>query len=203
MASPLRAVEAKLQQLDTFPEGAMPASLGDALDPEGLGVVLDGKVVAELWFRRQLPLKEAAVAAKLGSSYSRLAEGVLVGVVRFPDRWLDYRGKPVPAGIYTLRYGIEPADGNHMGASEYRDFLLLVPISADGDPGGTYDTNKLIQLSKKASRTNHPAVLALVPVPKDAAAPSIVGNQPEQCVVAAQAGSLLVGLVIRGHAEGL
>ena len=57
----------------------------------------------------------------------RLAEGSVVGG-NARDRRLssDIRGKVVKPGVYTLRYALQPQNGDHLGAAPNREFLLLV-----------------------------------------------------------------------------
>jgi hypothetical protein len=61
-----------------------------------------------------------------------------------------------------MRYAHLPADGNHMGVSPTTDYFLLSPIELDRDPGARIEYEKLLDLSRKASGTNHPSVLYLV-----------------------------------------
>lgn len=118
----------------------------------------EGKTIAELWLRHALPLK----ANVSGSGYESLAEGTLVGVLNFPAGGSDFRGQPIPAGIYTLRYGRIPQDGNHLGAAPESNFLLLCPAAADQQLDASLDFNGVVELSRRASRTHHPAPLLLL-----------------------------------------
>ena len=43
----------------------------------------------------------------------------------------DFRGQEIKKGVYTLRYGQQPEDGNHIGTSELADFLLAIPAGVD------------------------------------------------------------------------
>ncbi len=194
----VRASQAKVEPLGAPPEGA-PAGIRSAL-ASGFRVMVDDKLTAELWPSREVALRMTEKAI-LGANYGQIAEGALVGLVRLPDRWIDFRGKPVAAGIYTLRYAIQPADGNHMGVSEFRDFLVLAPVSADADSKTVADRDALYGLGRKASGTSHPAVMSLVLVPKAAPAPSVLKSTAQTVAVAARAGALTVGLVVKGHAE--
>ena len=51
--------------------------------------------------------------------YGALPEGALLGVVHFPKATTDFRSQTIKAGFYTLRYGLIPQDGNHMGVNPY------------------------------------------------------------------------------------
>ena len=41
------------------------------------------------------------------------------------------------AGVYTLRYAIQPKTDDHFGVSPFRNFLLLSPAAVDKDPAAT------------------------------------------------------------------
>lgn len=179
---------------------AVTSAVRDTLNPQGFRIVADGKVIAEFWLRKQVPVNESTGNA-LGVSFGKLVPSTLIGVASFPEGWSDYKGKPVAAGLYTLRYGVQPADGNHMGVSLYRDFLLLIPAAADTDPNTSYSYNDLLALSKKASSTPHPSVLSLFPVAKEITSPQLVKNDLDQWMVEAKAGSIALGLVIVGKGE--
>jgi hypothetical protein len=127
---------------------------------------LDGKgnVLCELWFRKAIPAKANADQIKNGLTYRELQEGTLLGVVQFPKAITDYRKQSIKAGVYTLRLGFQPENGDHMGTAPFNEFCLLVPASEDKklDP---LPGKELQDLSTKASGTSHPAVLLLFPIP--------------------------------------
>src|SRR5207302_8074786 len=102
------------------------------------------------------------------------------GAVRFPQSWSDYRRKPVPAGVYTLRYALQPQDGNHTGSSMYRDFLLLGSPAFDAAPEAAANHAQAVDVGKKASAAPHPWVMALFPLSKPVAEPQMVKNELEQ-----------------------
>ena len=61
-----------------------------------------------------------------------------------------------------MRYGVIPQDGNHIGASPIVDFVLLIPMNEDGhQPDANLPSKDLVELSRKASGTNHPTVINL------------------------------------------
>lgn len=170
------------------------------LSGEGVQVSVDGSVVGEVWLRKELP---PGVKSESDPTirFASLGDGSLVGAIRFPQAWTDYKGKSVASGTYTLRYALQPADGNHIGVSLYRDFLLLVPASVDLDPGAIPDSAKCVEMSRKATGSNHPAVMALFPLSSKPDAPSMVRNELDQWVLATSIGSTPIGMVFVGQAE--
>lgn len=174
------------------PENLAPA-LRSELVPEG---VRAGSL--EVWLRSSPPLGEAREG--LGIAFGRLAPGALAGAVRLTSDWRDYKGQKIAVGLYTLRYGIEPADGNHMGVSAWRDFFLLIPVSDDPGPAAVPGPEDLYALSAKASRTHHPATLALFPVER-VEKPAGILNEAGQPTLAIPFGPLTLGIVVEGKGE--
>jgi hypothetical protein len=107
----------------------------------------------------------------------------------------------IGSGVYTLRYGIEPRDGNHMGGSIYRDFLLLIPAAQDKDVDVAWSADELYLQSYGPTGQPHPAVLALFPVYDEITEPQNIMNDRDQPTLAVKLGSLTLGLVIPGHGE--
>lgn len=142
---------------------ALPGKVSAVLQSQGARLENgQGKTVAEIWLRKSLPA-QAQPDTSMDVIYGQLAPGTLVGVLHFPNADHDYRGQAVKAGYYTLRYDLVPQDGNHMGVSDYRDFLLLVPAAQDTDPQQTLRFNDVVKLSREAVSTGHPAVLLMDP----------------------------------------
>ena len=81
-----------------------------------------------------------------------------------------------------MRYALMPADGNHMGAAQYRDFILLVPLAADSDPAAQPSFAEVVTLSRKASGTGHPAVFPLA-APESVAEPALAKDYDENWIL--------------------
>ena len=116
-------------------------------------------VLADFWLREELP--ERAPTGEMGIEFGSLPEGALVGLVRLSEPWLDYKKQPVRPGLYTLRYGVQPADGDHTGQTWFRDFLMLVRVDRDVFQPGGAQQEPVVEASKAVSSTTHPAVMAL------------------------------------------
>jgi hypothetical protein len=150
------------------PEG-LSAAIREALQPEGVRI-LDGqgKPFAEVWLRKSVPATGKPAGAKGAILFPVLGEGELIGAIRYLVEGHDYRDQAIPPGVYTLRYGLQPVNGDHLGVSPYRDYALLVTAAKD---------QTLEPLSRKALETrsadaagsNHPAVLMLIAPPPGAA----------------------------------
>lgn len=196
----------KLEKTTTAAEG-VPSALGSALQPDGYKILDDsGKVLCEVWIRKEIANlnKPASKSAK----YQDLHIGTLVGVIKFPAEFTDFRGQPIKPGTYTLRYAVIPQDGNHMGVSPILDFLLLIPASEDNkDPDAEMAFNDVVALSKKATGTNHPANL-LMSLPPDSVKEAVVEKDDmdhwvlKVKVPQKPSGELLLGIVVVGQYEG-
>jgi len=202
MSSALLAADPQLQKGTAGPPESVSAAVKEQVQPTSLKVEVDGKVLGEFWMRKDLPTSEGANEG-LGIYFTAIPESTFVGVVQFPESWRDYKGQTIPAGVYTLRYGVEPADGNHMGVSMYRDFLLLIPVADDQDPSSKYTDEQLNSLSAKAAGTNHPAVLALFPVWDEVTEAKLFKNDVDQWTLAVPFGATRLGVVLIGHGEGV
>ncbi len=151
------------------PEEAAPVR--EALAGETLRVTGPNGILCELWLRKAVPEKRAP-AQELGIVYGKLAEGTLIGVIRFPSEVKDYRRQRVKAGVYTLRYAILPVDGNHQGVAPQRDFVIAAPASADQSPA-TVTRDATIDLGRKTTATNHPSVWSLAPAEGSSDRPAV------------------------------
>ncbi len=200
IVSRLEAADLTVEPFEAAPAEGVSDSIVAVLDKNGFRVLKSGEVVAEFWLRPELPLLEQA-STELGVGFGQLEEGTLIGLVHYPLDWSDYKDNRVVAGVYTLRYGVQPADGNHMGVSLYRDFLLLTPAASDTEADLKYSHDELAEHSSKASEGQHPAALSLFPVYDEISEPKLMRNEMDQWMVVKKVGTLTLGLVISGHGE--
>lgn len=177
--------------------GAPPSELNPAIREElaepGQRVTGPKGVVAEIWWRKQLP---EGKNTESNVSFSDLGHGVLMGVIRFPGKALDRRGQALEPGLYTMRLSFFPVDGAHQGVAPTRDFLLLTPAAQDTDPKAMPDYHQLVVMSKKASGTNHPAILNIWKA--DSAGPDALKQEGDDWVLYTTVGGKPVALIIIG-----
>lgn len=202
----LLAENFKVEPANALPEG-VPSSLSAALQSSGIKVVSqEGKTWCELWLRKKLP--KASQSAGTNAKYPDLHTGLMVGVMRFPSDASDYRGQVIKAGVYSLRYALIPQDGNHMGASPIRDFLLLTPATEDTNgPDAEIPFDDLMKMSRKTTGTNHPGVILLGLPPESSEGPSLFQDDMEHWVYKTQvplkpSGNLLLAIIVYGKTEG-
>ena len=154
----------KIEATKGLPAGGVSQAISSLLQPQGQTLQNGaGKSLCEIWLRKDMtPAKSPDTASNV--LYGKIAQGSLVGVIHFPAAAKNYRGQNVKAGYYTLRYELVPENGNHMGVSQYRDFLLLIPVAKD--PGGTAAVSfaDCVKLSRDSTDTGHPGVMLMDPV---------------------------------------
>lgn len=169
------------------------APVAAALAPGGVKASVGTNAIV-FWFVKELT----------ATAWSDVKEGTLVGAVKIEKDFRDVRGRVIKAGAYTLRYGIQPANGDHLGVSPYREFLLLSPATLDTDvPPKGHDP--LVELSAETIGGSHPAVWSIDP-PATTAAPLSVHTTEHDLraivlEVPAAGGALRFGLVLIGKIE--
>lgn len=168
----IAADEGKLTAIDTAPAGVAEKVVA-ALNPKGLTLEAGGTTIGSVWLVKSLEVK-ADFKPSSNVKYP-LVPGQLVGVLEVVKKseFTDFRGQDVAAGVYTLRYGQQPVDGNHVGTSELYDFLLAIPAKLDVDPSTLKMSEAMHKLSAKASGSNHPAIFSLLPSKAEDKAPSL------------------------------
>jgi hypothetical protein len=141
------------------PSGLAPPIVAK-LAKSGARVVV-GKATLDFWWVEALPMK-AGPGDSAASPWTGVEEGTLVGALNVGTDFRDIRNRVVKAGLYTLRYGIQPDNGDHLGVSPFRDFLLISPAAIDTDPAPR-GHDGTIELSKEAIGGSHPGVLSIDP----------------------------------------
>jgi hypothetical protein len=189
-------------QYKTEAAGAPPAeaatAVRDALQKEGIRVSGPAGPVCEIWLRTSAP---SGKNSEQNASFSDLPAGAMLGVIRFPAKAADRRGQAIAAGVYTLRLAFYPVDGAHQGISPTRDFLLLSPAATDTDLNATPDFQHVVDMSRKAAGTHHPAVLNAWKPDSAGAAPEIK-HEGEDWVLYTKIGDRPIAIIVVGVFQG-
>ena len=182
------------------PPAELNASVTALLAKDGFRVTgADGKVICDLWLRAAIP---AGFASKEDAvSLAMIPPAALMGAVRFPVRYADRRGQTIQAGVYTMRYGNYPQNGDHQGAASQRDFLVLVPAADDAAGGTNPEFDPLMKLSRKASGTPHPAVFSFWKGEGDGK-PDFHKEGENDWALATKIGDVPVVIILAGKSEG-
>ena len=172
------------------PPAEVSAGVQSRLAPAAKVVV--GEATLEIWLVRQLEKNGD------GPGWNSVESGTLVGALRVSGSFKEIRGKVVKPGVYTLRYGQQPQNGDHLGISLFREFLLISPAALDKDPK-VLGFDGVVALSKEVIGTAHPASLSIDP-PEDApgAVLSTYQNESGHDGVVVQIGPIKFGLIVSG-----
>ncbi|HEX4915846.1 MAG TPA: hypothetical protein VFV51_17930 [Vicinamibacterales bacterium] len=186
----LLALAPSVSPLTDKPPAELAAGVAARLAPAAR--IVAGPATLEIWLVQQLEKNGD------GPGWGSVESGTLVGAMRVSGEFKEIRGKAVKPGVYTLRFGMQPQNGDHLGISTFREFLLISPAAIDQDPK-VLGFDGVVALSKEVIGTAHPASLSLDP-PEDApGAPlSTYKNEHGHEGVVLRLGSLTFGLIVSG-----
>ena len=163
------------------------APVAAMLAPGGLRATANGTAIT-FWWVKDLP----------GHSWADVPEGTIIGAVKLDAAVHDIRDHLVKPGVYTLRYGIQPANADHFGISPFRDFLLLSPAAVDTTAAAAGHEG-VIALSKQTLGGPHPAVLSIDPPAATQAPLDVYTTQLGHKSLIVQVGQLKCGIVLIGR----
>lgn len=132
------------------------ASPVKALLAPGGATAMVGDVTVELWWVKSVPVTGD------GQGFTHVAEGTVVGAMRLSGVFKDIRGRNIKPGVYLLRFALQPQNGDHLGVSPFREFLLATPAAEDTNPQPAGHDNA-VELAAKTVGISHPAVLSIHP----------------------------------------
>ena len=201
--SALAADNNKIEAIGAYADPAASDGLKKALEGKGWRVSTADGVYCDVWLRAAIPAGKNDTS---GAAYTSVGDSTLIGVITFAKSTTDYRGQAVKAGSYTMRYAVHPADGNHLGISPIRDFLVMVPVAMDPNPEAQFKFEELMKMSTKVTGTNHPGVLSLTNPAGAPPAPKIESDENNHIVFSSsiknQSGATVpVSFVVKGRAE--
>ncbi len=175
------------------------AAVKGMLEADGHRVKDSSGAFVEVWLRKDIPTAKSAEAAR-GADFGAIPPGTVVGVIRYVKNGADFRAQPIQAGTYVMRFNLQPEDGDHQGASPRRDHLLLSPAAVDQDPAATLNFDQAVDLSRKASGTQHPQVLFLAAPESGAKFPGVQHHGGRQ-TLQVKSGAVAMGIIFVGKAE--
>ncbi len=159
-----------------------PTEVSDAikalLSDQAVVIASDDKPELTLWPVKEVPLTAAPESP--AKALEKVGEASLLGVVQVHVDRRDYRDDEMPAGIYTVRMGLRPNDGDHLGTSDYVFFGVLIPASKDKTVNGYADHDKLSEASAEETAVFHPSILSFRPDSKPEAAALSLVELPEE-----------------------
>jgi hypothetical protein len=189
-----------------------PAELHDSikalLSDDAIRVASKTEAHCTLWLRKEIPVEANADQVKNGLTYREIPRTTVIGAIELPQKWIDFRKQEIPKGVYTLRFVVQPQNGDHDGTAPHADFCLLSPAHLDQKPDAM-QMKALIEMSATITGSTHPSVLLLFPNSKPEEQPKIVskGNEilvvnVKRSVAAGQLKSTLgFGFTVAGHTK--
>jgi hypothetical protein len=202
-AAPALAGDGDAEQTGSYADPGASDALKKVLEAKGRRLSFADGVYCEIWLRAAVPTGKTD---QPGAVYSSFGESTLIGVITFAKATTDFRGQSVKPGSYTLRYALHPADGNHMGISPIRDFLIMLPVALDPNPDAKFKFEELSKMSTKVTGTNHPGVLSLVQIDSAPPAFKVSFDESNHTIFSAslknQSGAVIpISFIVKGHAE--
>ena len=167
----------KIEALKEAPPTALSGPVREALSAQGYRIVDGkGKPYADVWLRKAVPASQKPSGPSGSIQFPFLAEGELLGAWRFSGEGHDNRDQTIPKGVYTVRYGLQPVNGDHLGVSPFRDYALLLPAAKDVAVAAI-PSKPLQERSAESAGASHPAVLLLSAAPASGKPMSIVRDE--------------------------
>jgi len=162
----LCAAELTVRVTEKEPPKELDAFVRAVLQKKAVQLVDGDRPVWEFWLVNELPLQSKP--ASLAKAMDTLKQPALLGAVSVPKALRDYRDDELAAGVYTMRFALQPQDGNHLGTAEFSYFAALTPAKLDTKPDGIADYKALVKASSKETSTDHPLILSLRPAGAEA-----------------------------------
>lgn len=189
------------------PSDEISESIAEGLSDEGFRVLRKDRPFCDVWLLEELPAKEGFTPT-LSVLYP-FEPGKLMGVIRYHRRGGDFRDQDIDKGVYTLRYAQQPVDGNHVGTSDTRDFILL-SLAKDDEEAEPVESDTLNERSADAAQSAHPCMLSMLRTADDAnPEPAMVHDEDRELwsvqvpviTSASPDEELIMTFVVSGYAE--
>jgi hypothetical protein len=191
----------KVEVLKEAPPVALGETVRGVLSAQGYRIFDDsGNPFVDVWLRKSIPSTAKPAGPKGTIQFPFLTEGELLGACQFATEGRDYRDQEIPKGSYTLRYGLQPVNGDHLGVSPFRDYALLLPAAKD-QLLELPPRKQLEERSAEAAGTSHPAVFMLLSSPAEELkkAPTMIHDSEKNTWSA----TLPMNLLVKGQNETL
>lgn len=161
----LRGADLSLKVVDKEPPSQLDASIRGLLQARAVQLLDGASPVFEFWLVKEVPLQSKP--ASPDKSLDTIKQPTLIGAAVIGEARRDYKDNELAKGVYTMRFGLQPSDGNHLGTADHPYFAVLIPASLDTRPDGIADYKAMTKASSKETATGHPLILSLRPVSGD------------------------------------
>lgn len=177
MAAPAFAADWTAQKESAPQPDGISEGIKALLSGEALVISKDGAPELSFWFVKETPLSAKPESAE--KALDQVKESQLMGVVEVHADRRDYRDDEMPKGVYTVRMGLRPNDGDHLGSSDYTYFGVLIPVSKDTKVDGFGSHDSLSEASAEETSVYHPSIISFRPDSKPDAELLSVVELPE------------------------
>lgn len=119
----------------------------------------------EFWFVSEIPLDYEPSGSM--DALETMDGAALLGLVAVRcTQCRDFRDDAFDPGLFTMRMGFQPENGDHMGTAPYDTFAILVPHKRDAELllEGKPDHRTLVEISSEDTITEHPPIFSLQPI---------------------------------------
>lgn len=147
--------------VDKEPPQEIDGSIRKTVQGNAVQILENEKPIYEFWFSAALPLQSKPEL--VGKGLDTIKQTTLLGVVAVHGDKHDYKDNDLPSGIYTIRFAMQPQDGNHLGTAEFSYFAVLIRSKNDSKLDGISDYKALVKASSKETSSDHPIILSLRP----------------------------------------
>jgi len=153
----------ELNPIENGAPDTLPEDIREQLNAKGLQLTDGEEPVFTFWFAEPWPLK--AKPEKPEEALGQIAETTLLGAVEVHKPQRDYRDDELYEGLYTMRFALQPEDGDHLGTADYRYFALLVPAEKEEgvDTFRKDERDDMVEASQEFTAVFHPLILSLRP----------------------------------------
>lgn len=144
------------------PPAALDASIRKLLAPQAVQVFDGDSTVFEFWFCAEVPVSEKPQSpAQALAGFKPVS---LVGAVSITGKQhRTYRDTELPEGVYTMRFSLQPEDGDHLGTADFPYFVVLIPAKTDTKPDAFTAYPAMVKASGREAPGGHPLILSLRP----------------------------------------
>lgn len=153
--------ELALKTVPTSPRDEVSTAIQGVLANDTIQLVGAEGPVYQITPRKSVPLKGPLEEPR--TALKQLEQGTLLGVMVVGENERDYRDDGIYPGVYTMRFALQPQDGDHLGSAEYPYFAVLIPAKSDTEVDGITGYDAVTDASKEDTATEHPVVISLRP----------------------------------------
>ena len=197
--------ELNVRLLEKQPPSELSEAIKSKLDTAVVEVREGDTLLYEFWFPSVTQLEPKQ--AKDSSVLDQLPVACLIGAAKIHRDKRDYRDDDLYSGVHTIRFALQPQDGNHLGSSEYPYFGLLVMAENDRSLDGIKTYKQLTKASSLDTASEHPIILSLRPAISEAEKYTLVEPAPDHEAIRIEINAndgddakvVKFDLVVKGH----